>query len=100
MTPREFCYWLQGHIEIGEPKALTEEQVKMIKRHLDLVFTNVSAERDRFLDNKPFQPHDRIPLDFQPTWRGVPSLGTEITCSVLPTDTHRLTSSASEQAYC
>ena len=38
MTSRDFCYWLQGHFEIAETDALTPKQVKMIKRHLALVF--------------------------------------------------------------
>jgi len=38
MTPRDFVYWLQGFMEINEPKSINVEQTKMIKRHLDLVF--------------------------------------------------------------
>ena len=39
MTARDFCYWLQGKLEIdGEPKPLTATQVEVIQRHLSLVF--------------------------------------------------------------
>lgn len=38
MTSRDFCYWLQGHFEIADTDKLSEAQVKMIKRHLALVF--------------------------------------------------------------
>ena len=39
MTSREFCYWLQGSFELGEPNTpLTEKQVQTIKNHLKLVF--------------------------------------------------------------
>jgi hypothetical protein len=39
MTSRDFCYWLQGKLEIdGEPKPLTAEQVEVIAKHLALVF--------------------------------------------------------------
>jgi hypothetical protein len=43
MTARDFCYWLQGFIEIreaaGEPStALNSKQVDIIQRHLALVF--------------------------------------------------------------
>lgn len=48
MTARDFCYWLQGYFEISgqqpqppEPhgmNGLNSEQVKMIERHLALVF--------------------------------------------------------------
>ncbi len=42
MTSRDFCYWLQGYIEIRanelNPKGLNTEQVKCIEKHLALVF--------------------------------------------------------------
>lgn len=39
MTAENFCYWLQGKLEIdGEPRPLTAEQVGTISRHLALVF--------------------------------------------------------------
>ena len=37
MTALNFCYWLQGHFEMNGP-TLTEDQVKMVREHLDLVF--------------------------------------------------------------
>lgn len=49
MTSREFCYWLQGFFEISgcglKPTdnvdvGLIGEKVKMIRRHLDLVFAH------------------------------------------------------------
>ncbi len=38
MKARDFCYWLQGFFEIGGTEPLNEEQVKMIRDHLNLVF--------------------------------------------------------------
>lgn len=38
MTSRDFCYWLQGYIEIGGGSPLTEFQMNVVKRHLDMVF--------------------------------------------------------------
>lgn len=38
MTPENFCYWLQGYIELSNCKSLTPEQVQMISDHLQLVF--------------------------------------------------------------
>lgn len=40
MTPRDFCFWLQGYFEIGGlPKnGLTIQQTSMVGKHLDLVF--------------------------------------------------------------
>lgn len=48
MTPREFCYWLQGYFEINsnQPRpqefceSLNSEQIKMIKKHLQSVFNS------------------------------------------------------------
>jgi hypothetical protein len=41
MTARDFCYWLQGYIEIsGDPPPLTAAQVDVVRRHLGLVFAH------------------------------------------------------------
>lgn len=38
MKSREFCYWLQGLFEVGEPVSLDEKQTDLICKHLNLVF--------------------------------------------------------------
>lgn len=40
MTPRDFCFWLQGYFEIGEIQGttLSATQVATIKKHLNSVF--------------------------------------------------------------
>lgn len=39
MKATEFCYWLQGMFEINPPtNGLTQEQVKIIMAHLNMVF--------------------------------------------------------------
>lgn len=38
MTPRDFVYWLRGYIELSGSTTMNEDQVKMIDKHLDLVF--------------------------------------------------------------
>ena len=40
MTTRDFCYWLQGFLEIRgkDPDGMTSEQVEIVKNHLNLVF--------------------------------------------------------------
>ncbi len=53
MTPRDFVYWLQGHLEISGTNALTKKQVAEIRRHIKLVMTNA--------ENRFHQP----PEDFQ-----------------------------------
>lgn len=39
MNPESFCYWLQGFFELSDAVSLTEKQVKIIKEHLEYVFT-------------------------------------------------------------
>lgn len=38
MTSRDFCYWLQGFMEIASPGGVTAVQMEIIKKHLSLVF--------------------------------------------------------------
>ena len=40
MKDKQFCYWLQGLFELGEPNELTANQVDSIKKHLQLVIQN------------------------------------------------------------
>ena len=67
MEPRDFCYWLQGYFEIETPLEIDHEKTKMIKEHLDTVFTKVTGDAkpeitpDNIWDHIP-KPKDR-PLD-------------------------------------
>ena len=41
MTSRDFCYWLQGFLEIQEDSvslSITPQQVNVLRKHLNLVF--------------------------------------------------------------
>lgn len=42
MNEVQFCYWLQGYIELSsiedKKSGLSHEQLELIKRHLNLVF--------------------------------------------------------------
>lgn len=39
MTSRDFCYWLQGYLELTNQRGgMNEEQLKCIQKHLSLVF--------------------------------------------------------------
>ena len=40
MKSVEFCYWLQGMFELQNPEALTKEQTKQIRKHLNMVFAH------------------------------------------------------------
>ncbi|MBS1994407.1 MAG: hypothetical protein JSS83_28035 [Cyanobacteria bacterium SZAS LIN-3] len=53
MTPRDFCYWLQGHFENREPERAKEGvsafALSMIKKHLELV-SRAKFDANRFPD--------------------------------------------------
>lgn len=51
MSPENFCYWLQGALELGEDE-FNHDQVQIIKDHLNLVFQKETPDRttDKLLD--------------------------------------------------
>ena len=75
MTSRDFCYWLQGYLEINAAdvnptKGLGPTQVECVAKHLALVFKHEidpsagSAAHQAILDaihNPPAAPGIRIP---------------------------------------
>ncbi len=47
MTPEQFCYWMQGFVEMNqENDTITEKQWLIIKDHLKTVFTKVTPDRN------------------------------------------------------
>ena len=38
MTARDFCYWLQGYMELSPTKSLSLHQIQEVQKHLSLVF--------------------------------------------------------------
>lgn len=45
MTSENFCYWLQGYLEIEDPSNINEGKLQIIKDHLSLVFTKVTPAK-------------------------------------------------------
>ena len=45
LTPEQFCYWLQGFMEMQDPKELDSTQTQIIKDHLNEVFDKVTPAR-------------------------------------------------------
>lgn len=72
MTPENFTYFLQGFLEISNAKKLDENQVQIIKDHLDLVFNKVTPDRSKSVlqdlkPNKfdwPIEEKTSIPFEF------------------------------------
>lgn len=70
MSPKEFCYWLQGYIELQpELTGLSDKQLLIVAEHLALVFRKVTEETYRPVQSVPFQV---------PMWNGATS-GTGLT---------------------
>ena len=44
MTTEQFTYWLQGFMEMADPKELNTTQTQQIKDHLKLVFDKKTPE--------------------------------------------------------
>ena len=42
MNERDFCYWLQGFVELNGIETLSETQVQIIEEHLNLVFNKTT----------------------------------------------------------
>lgn len=63
MTSRDFCYWLQGFFEVSNHTSVNEDQVEIIKKHLNLVFVHEidptfgDAKKQKKL-NEIHTPHD------------------------------------------
>lgn len=45
MTPEQFCYWMQGYVELTGSNEVTPEVWASIKDHLQLVFEKKTPER-------------------------------------------------------
>ena len=43
MSPENFCYWLQGALELGK-EDFNKEETAIIKEHLSLVFNKVTSD--------------------------------------------------------
>lgn len=74
LTPEQFVYWLQGYMEVENPKQLTPKQTQIVKDHLEKVFTKVTPER-----NKPgFKTLTGDKIDYE-----IPKKNKAIICSTV-----------------
>ena len=75
MTSRDFCYWLQGLFELGEPQALDAKQTELVKRHLAMVFIHE-------IDPSAGPPEKQATLDaaHTPAWKQTMPDGAKVRC--------------------
>jgi hypothetical protein len=67
MTPEQFIYWLQGFLEIADPKKLDKKQIEIIKDHMSLVLTKQTPNRGSTQLQPPYLPQVDIPYIHQPS---------------------------------
>lgn len=86
MKPEEFCYWLQGLMEVANPKSLNEDQIQIIKNHLNLVFYH-EIDKSYNFNEKQIEEAQKI-HDGKSSLSGPPaSLPLFLTCGVQPNKT-------------
>lgn len=92
MDSLSFVYWLQGLLEIGDPKSLDEKQIKIIKDHIALVlekktpdYTEIDWPAKKENVRIPYpNPFPYTPTDDNSWKRKRPMSSTEIWCNSSP----------------
>jgi hypothetical protein len=74
MTPENFCYWLQGLLEIGNPEELSKNQIEIIQEHLDLTLNKSTPTHIKKLDL------DDLKKLYEPKITTLPFRPLEVTC--------------------
>jgi hypothetical protein len=71
MTTEQFVYWLQGFMEVANPKTLDESQTQVIKDHLKLLFDKQTPDRDSEKSDPIINiPPNVWPNQIEPDWWG------------------------------
>lgn len=66
MECRDFCYWLQGYIELSGLDGLTSIQTDIIADHLKLVFDKQTPDRPIVYDDRVMQKIPIVPKPMEP----------------------------------
>lgn len=78
MTSEMFVYWLQGALEIMDPKTLDEKQIQVIKDHIALVLTKVTPDHSLIGNPNTFRIHPDIYNPPMPVYPWSPTAPTVI----------------------
>lgn len=72
MSPREFCYWLQGYFELNPGVTqLSPAQNTVLKNHLNMVFVHeagVPPKTESIPGHDPFPQIDNQPVEATLPW--------------------------------
>lgn len=60
MQARDFCFWLQGLFEVGDPVSLNADQVNLIKTHLSLVFKHDVSIKPKEMEHYQVSPRPTV----------------------------------------
>jgi len=67
MNEKDFCYWLQGFVELQDSDVISEKQWLVIKDHLKLVFDKETPDHNN-VSSQPFTfkvSDVQAPFDFK-----------------------------------
>lgn len=70
MTPEQFCYWLQGRLELRE-EPFSEKEMQSIREHLETVFNKVTPQGPGQID-KALPAPNILPTPFKPLYPNFP----------------------------
>ncbi len=83
VTPEQFCYWLQGYMELADNEGMTERQVKTIADHLNTVFSKVTPDRKEE-PKKKVLTEKKKPQTIEEVIHEMQKTRPDVTCSTLP----------------
>lgn len=80
MTPEQFCYWMQGFVELGGGSPPTTEQWDSIGKHLQQVFNKVTPPVRQSPNAPKVDPSKVNQFDRQNPWSNPTPFDDRIIC--------------------
>lgn len=89
MTPEQFCYWLQGFIELAgnDLEQINAARIQVIRDHLDLVFNKVTPDRRQTLNEEIDKAKGKKKRTLEETIKEIERTQDDVYCN--PFDPHR-----------
>jgi hypothetical protein len=82
MTPEQFVYWLQGFLEVSGASEMNEQQLRIVRDHLELVLSKRTPAYVQHAQPAPIAKWETV-SGFQGTYPTGPKCGT---CGVVCSD--------------